>query len=103
MTATKQKAEERDMATNEGESAEYVVIGPGWGAEYLQPSGPTGRIAYRGPDRARALRTEERCHREIERLRRQPGMRDILDTYCTLTWAGTCWVGVREEGTDTDP
>lgn len=81
------------------EPPEYVVIGPGWGSEYLQPVGPSGRIAYRGYDLDRARRVLERRHREVASLRRRPGMRDVADTWALLVWSDEArgWVGVEVE------
>lgn len=83
------------------EPPEYVVLGPGWGAEYLPPVGPTGRIAYRGYDLDRARRELARCHREVEQLRRQPGMQNVSDTYRLMVWSDGArgWVVV---GADED-
>ncbi len=63
------------------ETREYVVIGPGWSNEYLQPTGPSGDIAYRGHSLTEARRELARCRASVRRVRRQPGNQDASDTY----------------------
>ena len=70
--------------TNNSTVTEYAVFGAGWGSEYLSTVGNhpgSGRIAYRGSSKEKALKVLAKMHREVARLREQPGMRNVSDTY----------------------
>ena len=71
----------------------YVVIGPGWGSEYLQPRGPTGRIAYHGQSLGQANRAYRHERAVVRQMRREPGFRDAADTWQLLEWDPQAWGG----------
>jgi hypothetical protein len=62
----------------------YAVFGPGHGAQWLgRPGDPpgSGHVAYVGEDLRAARRALADMRAHIARLRRQPHLRTVADTY----------------------
>jgi hypothetical protein len=71
--------------------ARYVVIGPGWGSTpcFVRSGGYlrtlTGHVVYEGDDRDAAEAALDRAHRRVVRLKRNPLLRNVVDTYQLIT------------------